>query len=123
MSFHRAAGQSFLLQQLLQTVRPDANGASLRGFQQMQTEQQGLSQVSAFLSSCTLTDEERAAACAGPAGPCCPSNTDVPHNSSMQKVDRKPFCRDNSTCFYNTMDLYFTLDIYAGVSGGQTAVS
>lgn len=54
----------------------------------------------------------------GRAGqPCCPSNADTPHHVSMQKVDRKPFCRDGSTCFYDPTTTYLTLDIHAGIAG------
>lgn len=57
------------------------------------------------------------AGCGQAGSPCCPSNTDTPHTSGMQKVDRKPFCRDNSTCFYDSRMLYMIGDIYAGVPG------
>jgi hypothetical protein len=54
----------------------------------------------------------------GQAGtPCCPSNTDTPHTWGMQKIDRKPFCRDNSTCFYDSRLVYTIGDIHAGVPG------
>jgi hypothetical protein len=37
----------------------------------------------------------------GKAGqPCCPSNTDSPHTSLEDKMGRKPYCKDGSTCFY-----------------------
>lgn len=59
--------------------------------------------------------------CGIAGNPCCPSNTEAPHNASIQKIDKKPFCRDGSTCFYDPTAPLLTLDIYAGIPGVRTA--
>lgn len=49
---------------------------------------------------------------------CCPSNTDSPHTSQEDKLKRKPFCKDGSTCFYFApMPGLDYGDIYAGNTG------
>jgi hypothetical protein len=50
---------------------------------------------------------------------CCPSNAETPHTSTTKALDREPFCKDGSTCAYNSMALYLseTPDTYAGVKG------
>lgn len=38
--------------------------------------------------------------CGTAGNPCCPSNTDSPHQTLQDKLNKKPFCKDGSTCFY-----------------------
>lgn len=38
--------------------------------------------------------------CGTAGNPCCPSNTESPHTSAADKLNRKPYCKDGSTCFY-----------------------
>jgi hypothetical protein len=49
---------------------------------------------------------------------CCPSNAERPHASAQDKLQRKPFCRDGSTCvFFAPMPGLNNGDIYAGNKG------
>jgi hypothetical protein len=42
----------------------------------------------------------------GKAGqPCCPSNTDAPHDKAAPQQQRLPFCRDGSSCFFDSLEL------------------
>jgi hypothetical protein len=55
---------------------------------------------------------------------CCPSNTDTPHTASTKALDRVPFCRDGSTCFYDPLASIVSYwesgvtPVYAGAPGG-----
>jgi len=56
--------------------------------------------------------------CGKAGSPCCPSNTDSPHTSNDDKLNRKPFCKDGSTCFYFApMPGLDNGDIYAANTG------
>jgi hypothetical protein len=57
--------------------------------------------------------------CGTGGNPCCPSNAETPHTSTTPPLDRKPFCKDGSSCTYNplTLSTSMTPDPYAGVEG------
>jgi len=56
--------------------------------------------------------------CGKAGSPCCPSNADSPNTSNDDKLNRKPFCKDGSTCFYFApMPGLDNGDIYAGNKG------
>lgn len=59
--------------------------------------------------------------CGTAGNPCCPSNTDSPHSGSMDdKLKRKPFCKDSSTCFFYAPEPGLNNgDLYAGNRGGN----
>jgi hypothetical protein len=50
---------------------------------------------------------------------CCPSNAETPHTSTTKALDREPYCKDGSTCAYNSMEPYLSEnpDIYTGAKG------
>lgn len=50
---------------------------------------------------------------------CCPSNTDSPHTSLDDKLNRKPFCKDGSYCLYWPPLRGDKSDIYAGNTGAD----
>lgn len=55
---------------------------------------------------------------------CCPSNTDTPHTASTEPLDRTPFCRDGSTCFFAPEGRFTALnpDPFSGVTGALVQV-
>ena len=56
--------------------------------------------------------------CGTAGNSCCPSNTDSPHTSMEDKLTRKPFCKDGSTCFYFApIQGLNNGDMYAGNNG------
>jgi hypothetical protein len=57
--------------------------------------------------------------CGTAGNACCPSNTDSPHTSLSDKLNRKPYCKDGSTCFYfSPVPGLDNGDFYAGNKGG-----
>lgn len=77
----------------------------------------GFESTSAEPSRCLPLPEK----CGTAGHPCCPSNADSPHSGSLQdKLERKPFCRDGSTCFYfPPVDGLNNGDSYAGNKGAS----
>jgi hypothetical protein len=69
------------------------------------------------LQPLAVVTEQRCYAATGK--PCCPSNANTAHSPGLEPYDRKPFCRDGSTCCYDSLEptTSVTSDAVAGVTG------